>query len=129
MAKHSKNLQKVQDMLDGKGSGKIQVGYSTAEEIHKVGDIWTDSDDKTWEQKDGYRTNVTKLANAGIAEQCSDCNKYIVTHMEQLDGNNYLVDDNNLVYSFDVNNPEFLGVKDNNSLKKIDVPLNDIAAY
>jgi hypothetical protein len=57
------------------------------------------------------------------------CNKYIVTHMEQLDGNNYLVDDNNLVYSFDVNNPEFLGVKDNNSLKKIDVPLNDIAAY
>jgi len=57
------------------------------------------------------------------------CNKYIVTHMEQLDGNNYLVDDNNFVYSFDVNNPEFLGVKDNNSLKKIEVPEADIAAY
>jgi hypothetical protein len=58
------------------------------------------------------------------------CNKYIVTHIEQLNGENYLVDDNNLVYSFDVNNPEFLGVKDNNnSLKKIDVPVNDIAVY
>ena len=57
------------------------------------------------------------------------CNKYIVTHMEQLDGDNYLVDDNNFVYSFDVNNPEFLGVKENNTLKKIDVPLTEIATY
>ena len=40
MAKHSKNLQKVQDMLDGKGDGKIQVGYSTVEERHEVGDKW-----------------------------------------------------------------------------------------
>ena len=77
MAKQSKNLQKVQDMLDGKGDGKIQVGYSTAGERHEVGDIWTDSDGKKWEQKDGFRVNHTKLANAGIAEQCSDCEKYI----------------------------------------------------
>ena len=27
--------------------------------------------------KNGYRVNLTKLANAGIAEQCSDCNSYI----------------------------------------------------
>ena len=77
MAKHSKNLQKVQDMLDGKGGGKIQVGYSTAEERHEVGDIWTDLDGKKWEQKDGFRVNHTKLANAGIADQCSDCSCYI----------------------------------------------------
>jgi hypothetical protein len=76
--KHSKNLQKVQDMLDGKGTGKIQSGYMPTEETHKVGDIWTDSDGKKWEQKDGYRVNISKLANAGIADQCSDCNKYIV---------------------------------------------------
>jgi hypothetical protein len=57
------------------------------------------------------------------------CNKYIVTHMEQLDGNNYLVDDNNFVYSFDVNNPEFLGIKENNCLKKIEVNSNDIATF
>ena len=57
------------------------------------------------------------------------CNKYIVTHMEQLDGENYLVDDNNLVYSFDVNNPEFLGIKEDNKLKKIDVPVTELAVY
>ena len=77
MAKHSKNLQKVQDMLDDKLERKIQVGYSTAEQTHKVGDRWFDSDGREWEQKNGYRTNVTKLANAGIADQCSDCNSYI----------------------------------------------------
>lgn len=51
-----------------------------------------------------------------------NCNKYIVTHIEEIEGSNYLVDDNNLVYSFDVNNPSFLGIKHNNVLKKIDVP-------
>jgi len=79
MAKHSKNLQKVQDMLDGKGDGKIQVGYSTTEERHEIGDIWTDSDDKKWEQKDGFRVNHTKLANRGISDhRCSECEKYII---------------------------------------------------
>ena len=39
------------------------------------------------------------------------CNKYIVTHIEEIEGSNYLVDDNNMVYSFDVNNPMFLGIK------------------
>ena len=79
MAKHSKNLQKVQDMLDGKGTGKIISGYSTVEETHKVGDRWFDSDGKEWEQKNGYRTNITKLANRGIVDnKCSDCEAYIV---------------------------------------------------
>ena len=77
MAKQSKNLQKVQDMLDGNSTRKLQVGYSTAEERHEVGDRWFDSDGKEWEQKDGYRTNVTKLANKGIADNCSDCDNYL----------------------------------------------------
>ena len=76
--KHSKNLQKVQDMLDGKFGGKIQSGYTPTEQTREVGDIWTDSDGMKWEQKDGYRVKLTKLANAGIAEQCSDCEKYII---------------------------------------------------
>ena len=75
--KHSKNLQKVQDMLDDKYDKKIQSGYTTVEETHKVGDVWTDSDGKQWEQKNGYRVNLTKLASAGISDQCSDCNKFI----------------------------------------------------
>ena len=79
MAKHSKNLQKVQDMLDGSYGGKIQVGYSTAEETHKVGDTWIDSDGKEWEQKEGFRINHTKLADRGIADhRCSECEKYII---------------------------------------------------
>ena len=69
--KHSKNLQKVQDMLDGRHESKIISGYMPTEETHKVGDIWTDSDGKKWEQKNGYRVNITKLANAGIAK-CVD---------------------------------------------------------
>ena len=77
--KHSKNLQKVQDMLDGKSTRKIQSGYMPTEETHKVSDIWTDSDGKKWEQKNGYRTNITKLANRGIVDhKCSDCESYII---------------------------------------------------
>ena len=75
--KQSKNLQKVQDMLDGKSTRKIQSGYMPTEETHKVGDIWTDSDGKKWEQKNGYRSNITKLANKGIADNCSDCDSYL----------------------------------------------------
>ena len=75
--KQSKNLQKVSDMLDGTYGGKIQSGYTPTEEKHEIGDIWTDSDGKKWEQKNGYRVNITKLANAGIGDQCSDCNTYI----------------------------------------------------
>ena len=79
MAKQSKNLQRVQDMLDDKLERKIQSGYVVVEETHKVGDIWTDSDGKEWEQKNGYRTNITKFANKGIVDDsCSDCEKYIV---------------------------------------------------
>jgi len=77
--KHSKNLQKVQDMLDGKHKKKIISGYMPTEETHKVGDRWFDSDGKEWEQKNGYRVNITKLANRGIVDhRCSDCEKYIV---------------------------------------------------
>ena len=77
--KQSKNLQKVSDMLDGTYGGKIQSGYTPTEEKHEIGDIWTDVDDVTWEQKDGFRVKVSKLANVGIFErQCKDCDAGIV---------------------------------------------------
>ena len=44
MAKQSKNLAKVQSMLDGTYGGKIQSGYSPTEEIRNVGDKWIDSE-------------------------------------------------------------------------------------
>ena len=43
MGKESKNLAKVQSMLDGTYGGKIQSGYTPTEEVRKVGDKWIDS--------------------------------------------------------------------------------------
>jgi len=77
MAKESKNLAKVQSMLDGTFGGKIQSGYSTVEETRKVGDKWTDSDGYEWEQKDGYQVKKGgSMAPVGMFNhQCKDCGK------------------------------------------------------
>ena len=77
----SKNLQKVQDMLDGKGTGKIQVGASSVgregNTQKKVGDTWTDSDGYEWEQKDGYQVKKGgSMPSTGMFNhQCKDCKK------------------------------------------------------
>ena len=75
-----KNLQKVQDMLDGNHKSKIQVGgYSKSDEIRKVGDKWVDSDGNHWEQKNGYRTkNTNNRAHHSWDEKCSSCEKLIL---------------------------------------------------
>ena len=60
-----KNIQKVQDMLDGKGMGKIQVGYGD-NDIHanrELGERYFDHDGKEWEKTNYGRTSVSKLAN------------------------------------------------------------------
>ena len=76
----SKNLQKVQDMLDGNHKNKIQVGgYSKSDEKREVGDKWTDSDGNEWEQKDGYRTkNTSNIKHHSWDEKCSGCKKLIL---------------------------------------------------
>tara|TARA_E500000305_G_C3872502_1_gene165838 strand:- start:44 stop:568 length:525 start_codon:yes stop_codon:yes gene_type:complete len=72
----SKNLQKVQDMLDGNHKNKIQVGYSKNEETRKVGDTWIDSDGKKWIQKDGYYESVRNTPSVGLfSKVCKDCSK------------------------------------------------------
>ena len=54
--KNSKNLQRVQDMVDGTYGGKIQSGYiGEANVKREVGDIWEDSEGDKWEQKKGYK--------------------------------------------------------------------------
>ena len=48
----SKNIQKVQDMVDGNFKHKIQSGY-IAEDVHanrKVGERYFDLEDKEWEK-------------------------------------------------------------------------------
>ena len=42
-----KNLQKVQDMLDGNYKRKIQVGYDKVEQKRKIGERWLSSK-KRW---------------------------------------------------------------------------------
>ena len=79
MAKESKNLSKVQSMLDGTYGGKIQSGYTHVEEHRKVGDKWVDSDGNHWEQREGYRTkNTNNRAHHSWDEKCSDCEKLIL---------------------------------------------------
>ena len=73
-----KNTQRVQDMLDGNYKNKIQVGYSKTEQKRKIGERWTDSDGKEWEQKNGYIASIKKTPNAGLGDQCSDCKSLIV---------------------------------------------------
>ena len=77
MAKQSKNLAKVQSMLDGTYGGKTQVGYSTVEEHRKVGDKWTDSEGYKWEQKEGFqvKSGGSMPAVGMFNHQCKDCGK------------------------------------------------------
>ena len=72
-----KNLQKVQDMLDGNYKTKIQVGqYAPTEEIRNVGDKWTDSEGYEWEQKEGFRVKNSIMPAVGMFNhQCKDCGK------------------------------------------------------
>ena len=79
-SKYEKNLEKVQSYLDGTHQGKIQSGF-IPEDIHggrKVGDKWTDSDGVEWEQRDGYRSKISKLAAVGLGNNCSGCKKLII---------------------------------------------------
>mgnify|MGYP003115105364 CR=1 FL=1 len=81
MAKQSKNLEKVQDMLDGSYKTKIQVGTHNPKSVHEgrqIGDKWEDSDGAQWEQMDGYRSKVSKLPPRGIADSCPDCESFII---------------------------------------------------
>jgi len=80
----SKNLAKVQDMLDGNYKNKIQVGVGDqeVEQVRQIGDKWVDSDGTPWEQKEGYKVKG-RLATSDITHQswdtkCSGCEKLIV---------------------------------------------------
>ena len=81
--KYSKNLQKVQDMVDGTYGGKIQVGYTDeVEPVRKVGDKWTDLDGIPWEQRSGYKVKgrlaTSKTTHASWDRKCSMCESLIL---------------------------------------------------
>ena len=45
--------------------------------------------------------------------------EYLVTYVENIDGENYLVDEKNFVYSYNLVRPKFLGLKTPNGIKFI----------
>ena len=79
-----KNLQKVQDMLDGNFQTKIQVGVGDNEPdpVRKVGDKWVDSDGIPWEQRDGYKVKGRLGVEGGTHhswdKKCSECESLIL---------------------------------------------------
>ena len=86
----SKNLQKVQDMLDGSFQTKIIVGEHSVgrdDKQRKVGDKWTDVDGIPWEQKDGYKVKG-KLATSDVSHpdwdrKCSTCETLIIKEWDK----------------------------------------------
>ena len=79
----SKNIRKVQDMVDGNFKHKIQVSMTDYTNVHanrKLGERWFDSDGGEWEQKQGYRSKINKLPSIGLGDNCSneDCKKLII---------------------------------------------------
>ena len=79
-----KNIQQIKDVVDGKFERKkIIGGYYEKSVTRKVGDRWKDSDGIEWEQKEGFISQVSKLAKRGIADNCSDCEKFIVTKWDK----------------------------------------------
>ena len=80
--RYNKNLSKVQDMLDGVNTRKLQVGTHNPKDIHasrKIGEVWTDSDGVQWEQKNGYRSKITKINVGMFNKVCKDCEKPCTT--------------------------------------------------
>ena len=84
MAKqYSKNLGKVQSMIDGTYGHKIQSGYvGEKEPTRKVGDNWTDLDGIPWEQRNGYKVKgrlaTSKTTHPSWDKKCSMCESLIL---------------------------------------------------
>jgi len=58
-------------------NNQTQFGYEgEAEKKREVGEIWTDKDGKEWEQKEGYKTNVTRMDDIrAYLNTLSNCSK------------------------------------------------------
>tara|TARA_Y100000593_G_scaffold93102_1_gene186762 strand:+ start:100 stop:606 length:507 start_codon:yes stop_codon:yes gene_type:complete len=94
MSSKSRNIEKVKSMLKGTyvPERKIQVATHIDENVHegrKIGETWEDSDGVKWEQKNGYRMKVSKLADRGIADKCNTCEYYIIKEWDKQSYNGF----------------------------------------
>ena len=63
----------------------------------------------------------TKKSKNRGRKKTNKANEYINTKLELIDNVQYLVDENNYIYTYNMNNPEFIGIKINNKLHKIEI--------
>ena len=77
------NIEKIQAMLDGRASRKIQVG-AEPKTIHQreEGEKWTDANDREWIKENGQRKQITKMPARGF-DKCKDCEKLILKTLDQ----------------------------------------------
>jgi hypothetical protein len=78
---HTSNLDMVQSYLKGERP-IVQTGYTATEDLteKKIGEIWTDSQGKTWKKTEYGRvaeTPVMDMINAELNGKCSTCGKEI----------------------------------------------------
>lgn len=64
----------------------------------------------------GKHLNNLKFGRIDDDDKYKDTSKYIKAIREKIDGDDYLVDKNNIVYSFDKTNPTIIGSKINGAL-------------
>lgn len=59
---HPTRKQIIDTVFDRASNVQRVHGYEGEEEaVHKVGDVWTDKDGNSWEQKQGYKISITKM--------------------------------------------------------------------
>ena len=84
-----KDLQRARNLITGQYGASTQtvVGYRKIEEEHKEGDVWTESDGKTWTMEDGLKVSVSKLQKARdlamIPLSCPKCGKPMNTRLDK----------------------------------------------
>ena len=78
--RYRKNIEKISDMVNDNHQKKIVVGDHSIKgtQTREIGERWTDSDGKEWEQKDGFYVSVSKMPARGIADKCPDCESLII---------------------------------------------------
>ena len=79
----SKNIKKIQAMLDGRAPRKIQVGAEPKTiEQRKEGEEWTSANGHKWIKENGQRKQITKMPARGF-DKCKDCEKLIFKTLDQ----------------------------------------------
>tara|TARA_Y100000310_G_scaffold39232_1_gene36832 strand:+ start:1237 stop:1734 length:498 start_codon:yes stop_codon:yes gene_type:complete len=77
------NIEKIQAMLKGSHTKKIQVGAEPKTLYQRSeGEKWTDANGREWIKENDQRKQITKMPNRGF-DKCRDCEKLILKERDQ----------------------------------------------